>query len=293
MDWVSHTDYLLARRVPAVSETSRIGVTLSLGRFRIYSTGRTQHYFMNDRETKPLTMMCVVAHPDDESIGFGGALALAAERSIKTYVVCLTDGQAATFRGNTVSDAELGILRRREFRNSCEVLGVAQYEIMDYQDGKLEFLSVAASVGQLVQRMRRFQPDVVVTFGSDGALNLHADHTVTSLLTTAAFHWSGRGERYPDLGAPHKPDRLFHLTTAWFPPNRRPPMPIPWTVVLNVESVQHRKWQAIQQHVSQAPIFEKMKPLFDQYGASEHYALVATPEPLPARQAADLFENIR
>ena len=55
-----------------------------------------------------LKLMCVVAHPDDECYAFGGALALAADRGIETYVVCLTDGQAATHRGDAASGEALG-----------------------------------------------------------------------------------------------------------------------------------------------------------------------------------------
>ena len=87
-----------------------------------------------------LKLMCVTAHPDDECFGFGGALALAADRGIETYVVCLTDGQAASNRGNAASGAVLGAIRREEFRRSCEVLGVTQHELMDYHDGRLEFV---------------------------------------------------------------------------------------------------------------------------------------------------------
>jgi LmbE family N-acetylglucosaminyl deacetylase len=65
--------------------------------------------------------MCVVAHPDDECFAFGGALRLAADRGAETYVVCLTDGQAATHRGDTTSDVALGQMRREEFKASCEV----------------------------------------------------------------------------------------------------------------------------------------------------------------------------
>ena len=62
-----------------------------------------------------LKLMCVTAHPDDECFAFGGALALAADRGIETYVVCLTDGQAATNRGDAASGEELGAMRREEF----------------------------------------------------------------------------------------------------------------------------------------------------------------------------------
>ncbi|MGH9595355.1 MAG: PIG-L family deacetylase, partial [Edaphobacter sp.] len=107
--------------------------------------------------------MCVTAHPDDECFGFGGALALAANRGIETYVLCLTDGQAATNRGDAASGEALGAMRREEFRRSCAVLGVTQCELMDYQDGRLEFVEFPIAAERLVERMRRFRPDVVMT----------------------------------------------------------------------------------------------------------------------------------
>ena len=83
-------------------------------------------------------LMCVVAHPDDECFAFGGALALAADRGIETYVVCLTDGQAATNRGSCgLGMQSLERMRRAEFAASCEVLGVTHHELLDYQDAQL------------------------------------------------------------------------------------------------------------------------------------------------------------
>jgi LmbE family N-acetylglucosaminyl deacetylase len=236
-------------------------------------------------------MMCVVAHPDDECFGFGGALALAAERGVETYVVCLTDGQAATNRGDAASGPALGELRREEFRASCEVLGVGQHELMDYQDGQLEFVAFSVAAGRLVERMRRFQPDVVVTFGQDGGLNTHADHMMVSMLTTAAFHWAGQAKRYPELGEAHRAQRLYHLTTNFFMPERRPPMPMPWTVKLDIGSVRERKTEAFRQHVSQAPLMEKTKEMFASHGGEEYYALVAAADPQAAVLTTDLFNG--
>ena len=115
-------------------------------------------------------------------------------------MVCLTDGQAATNRGDAATGAALGEMRRDEFRRSCEVLGVTQHELMDYQDGRLEFVEFPAAAGRLVERMRRFRPDVVITFGGDGGLNTHADHMMASMLTTAAFHWAGQSEAVSGCG---------------------------------------------------------------------------------------------
>jgi LmbE family N-acetylglucosaminyl deacetylase len=236
--------------------------------------------------------MCVVAHPDDECYAFGGALALASDRGIETYVICLTDGQAATHRGDAASGEALGKLRREEFRASCDVLGVTRYELMDYQDGHLEFVHFSQAAERLVERMRRFKPDVVITFGGDGGQNTHADHMMTSMLTTAAFQWSGQPKRYPNAGEAHKVSRLYYVTANVLMPDRQPAMLMPWTVTLDIRSVRERKTEAFRKHLSQAPLMEKTKHIFERYGAEEFYALVATAEPQAARLGTDLFEGL-
>jgi LmbE family N-acetylglucosaminyl deacetylase len=239
-----------------------------------------------------LKLMCVTAHPDDECFAFGGALALSADRGIETYVICLTDGRAASNRGDAATGEALGEMRREEFRRSCEVLGVTHNELMDYQDGRLEFVEFPVVAGRLVERMRRFKPDVVITFGGDGGQNTHADHMVASMLTTAAFHWAGQAKRYPDAGSPHQAKRLYYLTAKMSIPDRPPAMMMPWTVTLDIRSVRERKSEAFRQHVSQAPLMERTKDFFARHGAEEFYALVATAPPQAARQGTDLFEGL-
>jgi len=239
-----------------------------------------------------LKLMCVVAHPDDECYAFGGALALAADRGIETYVICLTDGQAATNRGDAASGDALGKMRRDEFSDSCKVLGVSHHELMDYQDGQLEFVNFSVAAGRLVERIRRYKPDVVITFGGDGGPNTHPDHMMVSMLTTAAFHWAGQAKRYPDAGSLHKAKRLYYLTSNRNIPDRPPPMMMPWTVTLDIRSVRERKSEAFRQHVSQAPLMERTKDFFAKYGAEEFYALVAAAPPQAAHQGTDLFEGL-
>jgi LmbE family N-acetylglucosaminyl deacetylase len=237
-------------------------------------------------------MMVVIAHPDDECYAFGGALGLAKQQGVETYVVCLTDGQAATNRGDAASAAELGRIRRAELAASCKVLGVAHHELLEYQDAQLEFINFSHAAGQLVERMRRFQPDVVVTFGQDGGLNTHADHTMVSALATAAFHWSGRAKRYPDAGPVWQPKRLFHVSTDFFLPNRQEPLPLPWTVTLDVRSVVELKVEAFRQHVSQTPVMEATKEMFAKYGDREFYALMAEAGAKAARPMTSFFEGL-
>ncbi len=243
--------------------------------------------------------MAVVAHPDDECFAFGGALALAADRGVECYVLCLTDGQAATNRGTAASGAELGAMRRAEFAASCGVLGVAHHEMLDLSDGRVEFADFPRTAGRIVERMRRFKPDVVLTFGAEGGLNSHTDHTMTSLLTTAAFHWAGRQKRFPDLALPFQPRRLFTLSSSALleedgegAPPRPVPLLGPWMLTLDITSVRERKAAAFREHHSQAPLIERTRAFFERHGAAEYYTLQASTTPGPAAQETDLFAGL-
>jgi LmbE family N-acetylglucosaminyl deacetylase len=239
-----------------------------------------------------LRLLCICAHPDDECFAFGGALALYASRGVEVSVLCLTDGQAATNRGTASSNKELGKIRREEFAASCKVLGVTHHELLDYQDGQLEFANLSELAGKLVARIRSLRPHVVLTFGGDGAVNTHPDHTMVSAATTAAFHWSGSTKRYITIGNLWQPQKLFYLTTDFFLPDRPAPLPAPWTHTLDISSVFDKKKEAFAQHKSQAPLMNMALPIFEKHGPKERYTLAATLVPQPAQQSTDLFEAI-
>ena len=243
-------------------------------------------------DKSPLKLLCVTAHPDDECFGFGGALMLAAKAGIETSVICFTDGQAATNRGSSMTPEHLGQMRREEFAASCKILDVTHTELLDYQDGQLEFADFSKTATLLVERIRTYQPTVVLTFGSDGGMNTHADHTMVSAFTTAAFHWAASPKRFPSLGPIHKAQRLFYNTANFFFPGRPSPLPAPWTVELDVSSVQSRKFEAFRAHTSQLPLMEKFQSYFEQRAGLEVYTLAATPEPKPAAMMTDLFAHL-
>ena len=237
--------------------------------------------------------MCVVAHPDDECFAFGGALLLANQAGFETYVVCLTDGQAATNRGAAADGQDLGRMRRDEFERSCAVLGVTKNELLDYQDGQLEFAEMRVAARKLVERMRTWKPQIVLTFGLDGSLNVHADHTMVSCFTSAAFHWSARAKRFPELGPePFAPQRLYHQSTAYKLDGREPQLPSPWTVELDISAVRATKEAAFHEHKSQLPILEKVQPYWDKYGDKEHYVLAGATQPQAAVLTDSLFHGL-
>src|SRR6478735_5446176 len=92
----------------------------------------------------PLKLMAVLAHPDDESLGFGGTLAKYAAEGIETFLVTATRGEAGRFHGHPQDDprhpgpAALGELRERELRAAAAVLGVREVALLDHRDSELD-----------------------------------------------------------------------------------------------------------------------------------------------------------
>ncbi len=235
-------------------------------------------------------LLCVVAHPDDECFAFGGALILAAQRGLETRVICLTDGQAASNRGDAAGNEDLGRMRRQEFARSCSRMGVSSHELLDYSDGLLEYADTNAVTRKLVERMRLFRPQTVLTFGPDGGLNAHPDHAMVSMFTSLAFHWSGRPKRFPDLElVPHVPQRLYYVSTNFTMPDREVLLPAPWSVELDISSVKQTKQDAFLEHTSQKPVFEKFKAFWDTYGDHEHYTLAAAADPQQVQSVKGIF----
>ena len=130
-------------------------------------------------------LLCITAHPDDEAGAFGGTLALCADRGVEVSVVCLTAGTAAKNRGSARTEEELAELRIAEFRASCQFLGIAHGEVLHYPDSRLDHTSFYEVVGELVLRIRRLRPHVVLTFGQDGGLTGHPDHAMAGALVGA------------------------------------------------------------------------------------------------------------
>ena len=248
----------------------------------------------------PLRLMCFTAHPDDECGAFGGALMQAHQRGVETSVVCLTEGRAASNRGNARSGDELAALRRQEFAAALRVLDVAHGEVLAYPDGELARQDFIGVTTKLVEHIRRFRPQVVLTFGGDGNVNLHPDHTMVCFFATASFHWAGRTNFAPEQIAagllPYRAQKLYYAVAPFLAYEETPPRIalVPASLVLELGDLKARKIEAFQQHATQAELLAKIKVVFDETGGEEKYLLAAAPgmrsSPLETDMFADLEE---
>ncbi|HLJ78804.1 MAG TPA: PIG-L family deacetylase [Acidobacteriaceae bacterium] len=225
-------------------------------------------------------LLCVTAHPDDESGAFGGALMLAAQAGAETTVLCFTDGQAAHFRGTAAGDQELGALRRREMAAACGVLGVTRCEVLHFPDGELYQSDFQQMVSTAVERMRTLRPHVVLTFGGDGGVNLHRDHAVVSAVATMAFHWAGRAEMFPGELSPWSPQKLYYVSTPFVSVRDRPELTAtaattPWSLSIELGDLADRKLEAFRKHTSQQGVLQRVGEHVRKAMQVERYLLVA------------------
>ena len=170
------------------------------------------HIAMKDH--KPPRLLGVYAHPDDETLCTGGTLAKYAAAGTEVMVVSVTQGEAGQIRDPSMATrSTLGSIRVRELHEACGQLGVQHVTCLDYQDGQLETLDNEVLVLVITEIIRTFQPDVVLTFGADGAYG-HPDHIAVGTATTTAFMRAGDPAHYPEQIAaglaPHPPTRLYH-----------------------------------------------------------------------------------
>jgi LmbE family N-acetylglucosaminyl deacetylase len=129
----------------------------------------------------------VFAHPDDEVFCAGGSLARYVDAGAEAMVVSMTKGQAGQIRASGPATRKtLGDVRAKELEACCAVLGVQHVRTLDYQDGGLADLRGHVLRDEVSAVLTEFEPDVVVTFGDDGAYG-HPDHVAVSRATTAAF----------------------------------------------------------------------------------------------------------
>jgi LmbE family N-acetylglucosaminyl deacetylase len=242
-------------------------------------------------------LLCFTAHPDDEAGGFGGTLVHYAERGVETHVICLTAGTAASHRGGAGSDAELAAIRRREFAVSCRLLKVGQDSVLDYPDGRLDQQDFRTVVADLTRRVREVRPQVIMTFGPEGAVTGHPDHSMVSIYATMAFHWAGRSDRFPEQLqqglAPHRTHKLYYATTLFTMPQRPPVSPPPSSTVIELEPHEIEvKIAAFKCHISQAPLFPFFEATIRQRGRLELFHLAASTTPQKMETERDLFVGV-
>jgi LmbE family N-acetylglucosaminyl deacetylase len=268
-----------------------------------------------------LKLMAILAHPDDESLGFGGTLAKYAAEGVETYLVTATRGERGRFGalGKTADPAEVGRVREAELRAAAAVLGIREVSMLGYPDAGVDKVDAATAIRAIVGHIRRIQPHVVVSFGPEGAYG-HPDHIAISQFATAAAVCAGDAEYQDgsDGGSlpSHRVAKFYYMAwsheiwaayqaafrqlTSTVDGVVRQATPWPdWAVTSRIDTAAHWPvvWKAVCCHQTQISIYERLEQLNDEqqealWGSQEFYRVFSAVNGGRKRET-DLFEGLR
>jgi len=177
------------------------------------------------KESNRPSLLAVLAHPDDESFGMGGTLALYSRRGVDTYLLCATRGEAGEMDELMLRGYD-SIAERRESELRCAAgkLGLKEVAFLGYRDsgmtGSADNYHPSALVAQpqgevaenIARYIRRIRPWVVVTFDPIGGYR-HPDHIAIHKATIQAMDLAGDPKARNLDGLPaYTPKKLFYQT---------------------------------------------------------------------------------
>ena len=278
------------------------------------------------------TILAVLAHPDDESFGLGGTLALYSRKGCDTYLICATRGEEGSMDEEHLNGYnDKAELRTKELQNAAKHLGLKEVFFLGYRDSGM--LSTDANrhpdaqinhpveevAGKVVKYIRDLKPDIVITFDPIGGYK-HPDHIHIHQATVLAFEKADDASFHPEAGSPFKPRVLYFQVfprgiLRWMvrlmPLFGKDPtkygrnndvnlkelaeVDFPIHVRVDIRSVEEAKRLASAQHVSQGGVGMRrglMGFLGKMFGEHEDFMRAYPPVNGKFRSQNDLFDGI-
>jgi LmbE family N-acetylglucosaminyl deacetylase len=233
------------------------------------------------RRPRPGGVAAVLAHPDDESFGCAGALALAWDADVESLLLLATRGEAGTPDGEP--DPDFGGQREAEMIAAAREIGIDEVTILPgFPDGGVADQPFDALVDEIAAWLADRRPSVVITFGPHGITG-HPDHVVVG----SATRWAV--ERLAESGI--APNAVYVISPIFDPSGAAydlSPEEQAATHRIDITAVAPRKLAALEAHASQADTRDEIaalraaieagRPVFEGY--TRVRPLVAQPHPV-------------
>ncbi|MEU4558910.1 mycothiol conjugate amidase Mca [Actinoplanes sp. NPDC023936] len=177
-----------------------------------------------------LRLMTVHAHPDDESSKGAATMAKYVAEGVQVLVATCTGGE----RGSVLNPkmdrpevlADIANIRRDEMTKAREILGVDQAwlgfvdsglpegdPLPPLPEGCFGLQDPQEAAKPLIKLIREFRPHVMTTYDENGGYP-HPDHIMCHKISVVAFEAAGDPERFPELGEPWQPLKLYY-NSGW------------------------------------------------------------------------------
>ncbi len=223
-------------------------------------------------------MLVIVAHPDDESFGPSGTLALYARLGVEIHLVCVTNGEASdiVLPGTEALNAGerrlvLTRIRQQEVRLAADVIGIAQIDFLNYPDGQLCNAIYHDIAHDIMTKIEYYSPHVIIAPEPQGITG-HLDHIAVSMITTYAFINTKQGQKLYYVCLPKE---IVNMTPyehyfVYFPPGYDQSS---ITTRIDYSSFADIKIKAIRQHASQINDGNKLIDILKTIPKIDHFIL--------------------
>ncbi len=177
-------------------------------------------------KNKTPTLLCVHAHPDDESSKGAPTVAKYKQLGARCILVTATGGEEGDILNPKMDKEEvrenLAAVREAELQEATKVIGYDEVIKLGYRDSGMPGseankrpdafynIPIEDSTDHLVEILRAQQPQVVITYPEDQSGYPHPDHLRVHDISVRAFDLAGDPDYKPELGQPFQPLKLYY-----------------------------------------------------------------------------------
>lgn len=211
-------------------------------------------------------ILLVFSHPDDESFGPGGTIALWAERGYNIHLLCATKGE----NGNNHTTRKTAQVRMRELHSAARILGIQKVSFLNFTDGHICNHHIPQLAQDIASYVRIFQPNIMMTFNLNGVSG-HLDHIAVANAATMVFDKTPHIEKLYYHTLPrtftekvgeyfiHFPDGFAHDA---------------FDEIIDTKPVWDRKVSAMKKHQSQKKDIERILSIYGSNPDTREYFMV-------------------
>jgi LmbE family N-acetylglucosaminyl deacetylase len=131
-----------------------------------------------------VNILVVAAHPDDEILGPGGAIALHAERGDKVYSILLGEGITSRREEDGVAPTTELINLKQNALEAASIIGVEKTYFFDFPDNKFDTIPRLRIIKAIESLKSEIKPVIVYTHHRN---DLSIDHRITFDAVLTAF----------------------------------------------------------------------------------------------------------
>lgn len=128
-----------------------------------------------------MSVLCVVAHPDDEVLGVGGTLARHSANGDDVHICILSDGVTSRYDEADAADGEIQ-QRRKRAEQAADTLG-ATVSLHGFPDNSFDTVPLLDIIQTIEAEITDNSPDIVYTHHYG---DLNVDHELTCRATITA-----------------------------------------------------------------------------------------------------------